>query len=320
MRIKRLTRCITIESISNGLLRSSLLGTFSDKEVLSTGSFYRGSNELTFAGLHPILIYVFDQLSELAPKQWEAGKGQGGLLFMNTGVNALIRIVGDIIDHLANEGLVGRPASADSNTKTLITPYIHAISDYINGLSDEELRELRRQYGTAGPAQLWRRIQLGIRDRHPEFNPEGLDEFVANEKKEHNVGARDNVSVVEEILKSDVAASLEEYFGQSWFKHGVPKTVVVNSSALAVEKNLELKDDEEVEPWDCLYLKDYREIFMRDHETWQAIFAGAYTRPEDKTAGSSWKKHADWDSTQQDSKQGGARRRTGVDSRVRIYT
>lgn len=287
-------RCITIEAISLGLANSKLLGSFTKTEVKHHGLLYTGNSRSTYDGLTALLDWCFAQLADLSPDQWALGRSDGGLLFMNVGVNATIRVIGDFVEHATQNSGVGVPVRVDDELRSILTPLVRALAAYINGLSYDDRAELRRNYGTAGPKRLWRQMQAGVRERVPEFQPAGLDEYLADQKKEHKVGASENVGVIEQLLNEDVASRLEREYGHSWFKKGVPAAVVKRASALAVEKSLAAEDDVDVEPWTCLYLVDYKEIMSKDHGQWQALFESTYTRPEEVGSGGSWKTKLDW--------------------------
>ena len=62
----------------------------------------------------------------------------------------------------------------------------------------------------------------------------------------------------------------------------------------ATEKNLELPPAEQVEPWDMMYLIDYREILTQNQQLWINRFAKQYTKPGEEEKSGSWKARSSW--------------------------
>jgi len=77
----------------------------------------------------------------------------------------------------------------------------------------------------------------------------------------------------------DIGDKLKAAYGGNWFKSGVPKVVWDDSNKLANDKNYkaETKEDE-VDPWDCLNIIDYRKIAVWGRN-WSEIFERYYTKP-----------------------------------------
>lgn len=140
----------------------------------------------------------------------------------------------------------------------------------------------------------YRRLQRAVREARPEFNPEGLDEWLAAQDRRFISEARDIVADLEAFLKSDVRQRLEDEFGSNCERSGVPRRIRKEIAESAIAKNLDASPANEVEPWDCLYLIDYRDILTQDHGLWTRRFAKRYTRPGDEQLKGTWKLRADW--------------------------
>ena len=119
-------------------------------------------------------------------------------------------------------------------------------------------------------------------------------EYLADQDKKFNTEAFETIRDIELFLKRDIRERLEDHYGPSWFKKGVPVKVYREASTLAAEKNRELDHDEEVEPWDCLHIRDYQQILQHDHGVWVERFSSTYTRPEDDNKPGGWKAKTSW--------------------------
>ena len=90
---------------------------------------------------------------------------------------------------------------------------------------------------------------------------------------------------VETFMKNDFKKKLEDSYGSSWFKKGVPSNVYEDAGLMAIKKNREVDNEEEVSPWDCLNMIDYRKIAIYG-SNWKEIFEKNYTKPgEEKIRG-----------------------------------
>lgn len=96
-------------------------------------------------------------------------------------------------------------------------------------------------YGSGGGTRYWRRLQLAVSDRRPEFSPPGLAAFVEDEAKAFNTESFEMIRELETFLNQDVRRRLEEKFGHTrWFVDGVPRRIRADAQTLAVQKNLDL--------------------------------------------------------------------------------
>ncbi|MFE3259465.1 DGQHR domain-containing protein [Nocardia sp. NPDC059091] len=287
-------RCITIDAIKRGIERANYLGVFGRSDVVHVGTFYVGTNEETVARLVEFLELCFDYIKGGLRSQWDLGSAEGGFVFINIGVESLLRIFSDAVDHIIGDRdttqVSSHPSKVFEEIKFLLDPMI----SHLQGLSPEERSEYRKQYGSGGSTRYWRRLQIAINAEVPEFNPPGLAEYIKDETKQFNNESSDMVRELEHFLKSDIRGRLEDEFGNEWFKRGVPRAVQSEAGKMAVEKNLERGTEDAVEAWDCLYLLDYQKILTNDHARWVSLFEKRYTKPGDERSRGSWKDRTKW--------------------------
>ena len=287
-------RCVTIEAISIGLERGNFLGTFSKTEMKISGTLYRGNNDQTFPVVVDFLEQCFSYVKEGLKNQWELGGSDGGFVFINTGVESLIRIFGDIVDHLvAHEGVIPGELEPE-DLASICEPYIDPIIQYLDALSPDEAVEFRQQYGSGGRTKYWRKLQIALNDAEPEFSPTGFAEYLKDQEKQFNTESFEMIRDLETFLNTDVYRRLYGKFGDKWFKMGVPIEVQKATNILAVDKNQERETDDEVGPWSCLLLSDYQRILGYKSELWQELYVKQYTRPGDEEKSGSWKERLTW--------------------------
>ena len=287
-------RCITIDAITIGLDRGNLFGTFTKTATAEEGTFYRGSNQQTFDAVVPYLEGCFSHLRVFLPGQFEIGSGEDGFVFINAGIESIIRVISDIVDHLVVTGSV-KPKSDDPEDVVHATlPYLDPIITYLDGLSQDERSELRRGYGTGGRVRYWRTLQRAVNESRPDFQPEGLEKYWRDEAKAFNTESFEMIRELEMFMKDDFRERLQSKYGSRWLKDGIPVKVHRDAAARALEKNRMKDEADEVDAWDCLYIINYRDITTYDHAVWLELFEKRYTKPGDERKKGGWKAKTEW--------------------------
>lgn len=287
-------RCITIDALSRGLDRGRFIGSFTRNEIKELGSFYRGDQQATFDQVAPFLELSLARLRAGLESQWSLGRAEGGFVFINNGVESFLRVLGDVVDHLIAGGRIDPLLEPASDVYAEVEPYIAVIIDFLAALSREDSQELKRQYGSAGGTRYWRRLQAALADQVHGFEPIGLAEYLADQDRKFNTEAFEIIRDIELFLKRDIRERLKDHYGAAWFKKGVPVKVYKEASTLAIDKNRELDTEEEVDPWDCLHIRDYQQILQHSHPVWVELFASTYTRPDDEDKSGGWKTKTSW--------------------------
>jgi DNA sulfur modification protein DndB len=287
-------RCITIEAINNGLMRGNFIGTFTKTGAKTQGTFYAGDNQPTANLLIPFLEVAFRYLSAGLPVQSSLGSSDGGFVFMNNGVEAYLRLLSDIIDHVKEHDNIDPLKSSTEDVIGACHHFLDPLIDHLDRLSSDEGEEYRKLYGAGAGLRYYRRLQEAVRARRPKFNPSGLDEWLKAQDKKFTDEAREIVGGVEHFFKEDIKERLEDEYGSDWERDGFPSKLRREIALRATEKNLDLPSNEHVKPWDMMYLIEYRDILSQNHELWIKRFEKQYTKPgyEEKTGG--WKARSSW--------------------------
>ena len=280
------TRCITIDTIKIGLDRSNFFGQFTKKEIKEDGTFYKGNNDSTYYKFFPFIQECFRYIKEGLPDEWNNGEAEDGFLVINAGIESLIRVFSDIVDHLIATGKIKVKTDNTEDIMKEMVYYLDPLIDYFKGLSNEQRFELRKSYGTGGRARYWRALQKAINTVRTEFSPDGMAKYWKDEAQAFNEESFKMIRDLEIYMKKDFQDRLESSYGDSWFKSGVPKSVYDAANQRASNKNYEAKTKaEEVEPWDCLNIIDYRKIATYG-KNWSETFEKHYTKPgEEKLRG-----------------------------------
>jgi DNA sulfur modification protein DndB len=287
-------RCITIEAINNGLVRGNFLGAFSKTQVKEPGTFYAGGNLPTAKLLLPFLEGALRHLSNALPHQAALGNSEGGFVFINVGIEAFIRVLSDVVDHVKKHENIDPLTASTQEMLEACEYFLDPVIEHLDGLSAEEGAEYRKSYGTGGRASYYRHLQLAIRGKCPDFDAPGLDDYLKRQDKEVINKAREIVGELETLMRDDIKKTLQAEYGAAWEQQGIPRATRKKAAELMVSKNLDLPPGQQVTAWDCMYFIDYHSTLAYSHDMWQKHFAKRYTKPGDEQLGGTWKNRLNW--------------------------
>lgn len=288
-------RCLTIDAVARGLDRGGFIGSFTKTEVKEIGTFYRGSNDATGDALFEYLALGIDHVRRHLDVQYKLGSSEGGFVFINNGIESIIRIMGDIVLHLAAQDSDYDPRTQDARTLyNDAVPYLDSMIDHLASLGSAAGLEYRQLYGSGAGTKYWRRLQQAINEARPEFDPPGLADYLRDEQKQFNDESRDMIDALEAYMKDDVRKRLQDKYGADWFKNGVPRSLRVEAGKMMVERNADRSPGEEISEWDCLYIVNYRDVMTQTQDVWRELFEKRYTPPGDEQKPGGWKARSSW--------------------------
>jgi DNA sulfur modification protein DndB len=277
--------CVTIDTIRLGLERSNFFGQFFKNAIKQDGTFFKGNIDDTYSSLFPFIQRCFAYIKEKLPDEWKKGENEDGFISINAGVESLIRIFSDIIDHLVKKENIKPKSDNLDQILSEITFYLDPLIEYLSNLTSLQKIELRKSYGTGGRTRYWRTLQRAINISRQEFSPDGLMKYWKDEDKKFNEESFKMIRDIEIYMKQDFKEKLQSLYHAQWFKLGLPKNVYDEAIKRAADKNYDAKSKtEEVEPWDCLNIIDYRKIATYG-KNWSELFEKIYTKPGEEKIG-----------------------------------
>lgn len=275
-------KCITIQAIQLALQKCNFFTTFNkNNTILKNGSFDLGDNQATIDRFYPFLEGCLKVVKNNCEAEWSLG--EQGILTINRGIQGIIRVINDIVEHLVHQNKIFPQNQKIDDMLNEVEYYLEPLMNHINKLNEEQRIELKSFYGGGAENKYLRYFQKVIFDVKNDFNPDGLTEYIENATKEYNSTSKEYISSIEEKLKEIVSEALQNYYGDKWLIKGLPKTTYKNAQKDADDKNYELiSNDEEadIDTWDCITLSDCKDIVTYSHN-WSDIFESIITRPED---------------------------------------
>ena len=110
----------------------------------------------------------------------------------------------------------------------VIKKFAIALGEYLASLSEQQRKAFRGLRGIEGQTRRRRDCEAAIRQKIPDFNPPGLDQFILQEKAQTNSRAKEITDRIERKLQKVVLEELRRECGEDeagWWMVGVPKPV-----------------------------------------------------------------------------------------------
>lgn len=292
---KTAVKCITIEALQAAFKRSDFFTVFSKNDTIEkAGTFDTGENDSTCDLFYPFIEDCFRYMRSECYDEWELG--ESGILTINRGIQAVIRIVNDIVDLCISQSKFNPLVDNMENMMEEIFYYLEPLVKYINAANGDQRSELKGFLGGGADNKFWRSFQKAIADKREDFKPDGLDEFIENESKQYNSEARDYILSIESDVKTMISETLEEKFGEGWIAKGVPKSIYKKAKSAADERSYEaLQNDEDIDVdiWEYVSLEDCQSIVQYSHN-WSELFETKITLPDEKKISGGKEAKSEW--------------------------
>ncbi|MGA1978411.1 MAG: DGQHR domain-containing protein [Bacteroidales bacterium] len=278
---KDFIKCITLTSIFGQLEKK---GFFIVKEkhgsIVEYGPLWGGDNNLiTLARTTIILKAWINNISQINKTWWDIGSGIGGGLAMNDGIASLILVLRSVFEVLELKG-IKLIRLQDHEVCNIIKPYSNALGEYLSTFDESQRKAFRDLRGIEGMTYRTRQCQQGIRVRIPDFNPDGLNEWIELQKQQTNKSAKDIIDNVEVMLQNYIVSELQREYGiedDHWWYEGVPSPVRQKVSQL-MEEDKNKRGGKEYY-FDLIH---YRRIIIENWELFERTFAFGSKGNKDK--------------------------------------
>lgn len=295
---KSSVKCITVEAIQSALKKCNFMTQFGKKNcILKDGTFDVGTNQATCDLLYPFLESCLRYVKDSAQDEWERGDSNDGMLTMNRGIQAVIRVINDIVDYLVDRKEITPKTQKTEELVKQVAFYLDPLNEYLNNLTQQERKDLRGYFGGGADTRFWRAFQRAIAKERADFTPDGLTEYWENEAKTYNADSMTYLREIESWIKKTIESSLEKFYGDNWEIKALPKPIYKRAKGVADERNYDSiasgDSSNVVSVWDCVTLKECKEIVTVGSH-WTELFESILTRPEEeklsggKTARTKW--------------------------------
>lgn len=271
------TKCIKIETIRLSIRSGEMLSKYNKKgELEQIGLVDFDNSQKTFNFIFEYISLCLDYIKNSIPTEWDKTIDNEGIITINNGIGGIIRALGSIIKFLAEKESWNLPINV--NAQELFEKskyYIDSIIRFYENVDQDKRETIRKTYGGNGPIYSWRCLEQAIHIEHDEFYPEGLDKYWDKYSKENNSDAINKISDIEKIVKNIVKDKLVDKYGSKYYLE-IPKEIY--KSATEKITNELYENDNELDFWDAITLKDFKDIIIFG-KNWSELFENEFTIP-----------------------------------------
>lgn len=279
-------RRITVEAIQTALNRCDFFTVYGKKNsIIKDGTFDLGENQSTCDLFYPFIESCLKYIMHNAEKEWSQGEQEYGIVTINRGIQAIIRVINDIVNYLFYKGVIFPKKDKTEKCVEQVNYYLDPLIDYFNNVTFDQRKDLRGYFGGGAETRFWRTYQRVISEVRTDFMPAGLKEYWANEAKLYNQDSFNYISDIRKYVKDLFENKLKENYGKDWLIKALPRNIYTQAKSCADEQYYELtisgEANESVSIWDYVSLSDCQ-VIATIGTNWTNIFEKLIVRPEDK--------------------------------------
>lgn len=291
-------KCITVVALQQALKRCQFFSLYDkNNHIIRDGTFDVGTNQGTCDLFYPFIESCLQYIKNNAETEWERGDSDSGILTINRGIQAIIRIINDVVNMPNSNCEIFPKVNKTEDIVQKVCYYLDPIIDFVNAATLEQKKELRSYLGAGADTRFWRTFQKVIAETRDEFRPDGLDAYWLDEAKTFNDESINFLRDIELKVKFIISSTLKSKFGDNWIIVGVPKNVYTRAKKESDDHNYNLiasgNFGSKVSIWDCATLADCREIVLYG-KNWSELFENSMVIPEDKKIVGGKKAKTEW--------------------------
>lgn len=270
--------CLTIPAFKDALRRSGLLGrALMNNTNYELGPLCGPTDSDTLDRSRSALNQYFAILRNANMSQWESGRE--GYLCTNVAVQAYILLLGSLIKYWeANTATDSREMPVEDILLEL-DEYLTPIREFLEPADETSMStRFKVPFGSGGPPEYYYRLCYLVKEKYPDFEPEGMQDWETEQSEEKKIAADRKI---EELIKEmqkyifTVFRSIHGETKDAYWDKGIPDKSI---KAKAYERSL----DDEVE--ERLPLETYLDVIefkkIVDHKQNWPLFKSVFNIPE----------------------------------------
>ncbi len=270
--------CLTMPALKDAIRRSGLIG----RALLNNTNYDLGalSGATDFDTLERArcgLNQFFSNVRNANLDEWESGRE--GYLCTNVAVQAYLLLLGSLVKYWEANTAADAREMAVEDMLIEIEEYLAPVTDFLEQANPQQMEDtFRVPFGSGGPPEYYYRLCQLIKAKYPDFQPEGMDQWEAEQSEENIEEADRKLKAIVTEMRQFIFAVFRAVHGEDkdayWDKGVTDKSL----KAKAYERSL----DYEVE--DRLPLETYLEVVemkkvVESKQNWP-LFKKAFNIPE----------------------------------------
>ena len=270
--------CLTMPALKDAIRRTGLIGrALLNNTNYDLGPLSGATDSETLERARCGLNQFFTNVRNANLDEWESGRE--GYLCTNVAVQAYLLLLGSLVKYWeANTATDAREMGVE-DILIEIEEYMAPVTDFLEQANAQQMENaFRVPFGSGGPPEYYYRLCQLIKAKYPDFQPEGMDQWEAEQSEE-------NIEEADHKLKTIVTEMRQFIFDVFRVLHGEEKDAYWDKGV--ADKSLKTKAyerslDYEVE--DRLPLETYLEVvemkkIVESRQNWP-LFKKAFNIPE----------------------------------------
>ena len=241
--------------------------------VFDPGLLYSTNDNVAVDRCTQFVESFLNEFAHGCSEHWNRRKGTGGFLCTNNGITALLRYLGEALTYELDRRNEKQPWRLSPKDLLDYIKYLGEpiIEHFKAADEDAVMREFRqRDYGSSGYRNSAMRVMTLVNEQYPDFEPEGLKEFLTQSEEGNIELARNLVNGIEKGIRNVTFRVLDNgYQGgvDDWWRPAVPQSIR-QSAAQRAEGS-----DEQGEYHEFLNLLDYKHIAENNWQHFDRVWA-----------------------------------------------
>ncbi|MCF7821471.1 MAG: DGQHR domain-containing protein [Mariprofundaceae bacterium] len=261
------TRCLTLKTLKDWGLSSktNYFGILKGDVLIQDGHLTCKDYDATLKKSKEFFNAIFGKIEDDIGYQWALGSAPEGFIAMNVGVSSTIRIIDDVLEFLVKSKNISPNKLSGKELAEQTFPYLNSVIRFIAKLDSEGIKKLRGILGSGAVNKVVREFQFSIHEDIPEFNPEGLEQWIKDNSGQYNDASYQiGYHQIEPILDVHIKTVLNKLYGEKfWWNKGVPAVVQKQCATARIES-----PSDEVNDWAFLTPIHYFNI-VTDKNNWK---------------------------------------------------
>ena len=270
--------CLTIPAIKDALRRSGLIGrALMNNSNYDLGPLCGPTDADTLDRSRSALNQYFSVLRNANMVQWESGRE--GYLCTNVAVQAYILFLGSLIKYWeANTAADSREMLVEDILLEL-DEYMTPIREFLEHADENTIStRFKVPFGSGGPPEYYYRLCHIVKEKFPDFQPEGMQDWETEQSEENKNKADRNINELIMNIQKYIFKVFRSIHGESkdaYWDKGIPDKSI---KAKAYERSLDYEVEERLPLETYLEVIEYKKI-VEHRQNWN-LFKAAFNIPE----------------------------------------
>lgn len=259
--------CLTIPALKDAMRRSGLVGrAVLGNSNIELGALCGKTDADTLERARSAVNQFFGRIRNARMVEWESGRD--GVLCTNVAVQAYILLLGAVIDYWeANTASDAKDMEIEDLVLEL-EEYVKPVIDVLEQSTSAQLKDhFGVPFGSGGPPEYFFRLCRVIRSRYADFQPEGLENWEAEQSEERITEADQHLKAIVSEMRHHIFSAFRQLYGEKnnayWEKGVADKTIKSD----AYSRSLDYEPDERLPLESYLEVVEMKKI-VESKENW----------------------------------------------------